>query len=156
MKKTLPVVLLIGLLGVCLTAPAFAGWWGRGPAKGCGPGLGAGCGKGPCYSADKDENLDKARQAFRSESQELRQLLHGKRGLYRELMQQDSPNKDEAAKLWSEIFDLQSKLQQMAATAGIVPGNSRGLDGADASGCQGNGCGYGRRGGWGCDCGGPL
>lgn len=158
MKRTLTVVALVGMLGAASLTPAFAGWWGG--ERGCGPRSGAGCGKGPCSSREGDGNLDQARQVFRDQSQELRQLLFAKKGAYRDLMQQDAPNKDEAAKLWSEIFDLQSKIQQMASASGITRGNGnapcggpcdseRRADAQDQPGC------YGGRGGCGRGCDGP-
>lgn len=162
MKKVLTVIALLGLLGTAFLTPASAGWWGRGAEKGCGAGPGAGCGKGPCASRDNDGSLDKARQELMSQSQELRQQLHGKKGLYRDLMQQDAPNKEEAAKLWGEIFDLQTKLQQMASTSGITPGKGPGntpcggpCAGGSAVDDQDEPGGFAGRGGCGRGCRGP-
>lgn len=147
MKKTLTFMLLSLVLGVTLSTPAVAGWWGRG--AGSGPGN---CG-GPCASQDQDAVLDKARQDFRAQSLELRQQLHDQKAAYRELMGQETPDKEAAAKLWSEIFDLQTKLQQMATAAGL-PGDWRpGRHGVDAA--PGYGCGNGPRGNGGRGCGGP-
>ena len=132
MKKTLTFVLLSLVLGVTISTPALAGWWGRGP--GSGPGN---CGT-PCASRDQDAGLDKARQDFRSESLELRQQLHDRKTAYRELMGQKAPDKEAAAQLWSEIFDLQTSLQQMATAAGLV-GERDGVAGPDTA--PGYGCG---------------
>lgn len=150
MKKTLTFVLLSLVLGVTISTPALAGWWGWG--AGSGPGN---CGA-PCASQDQDAGLDKARQDFRSESLELRQQLHDRKTAYRELMGQKAPDKEAAATLWSEIFDFETKLQQMAMAAGLTGDRSPGLGGAAgpeaAPGC---GCGNGPRGNGGRGCGGP-
>ena len=163
MKRVLTVISLLGLMGAAFLTPASAGWWGRGGEKGCGAGPGAGCGKGSCASRDKEGNLDKARQEFMSQSQELRQQLQGKKGLYRDLMQQDAPNKEEAAKLWSEVFDLQTKLQQMASASGMTHGKGSGNVPCGGPGAGGRGAAeqdeagvFAGRGGCGRGCGGPL
>lgn len=151
MKKTLTFVLLSLVLGVTISTPALASWWGRWP--GFAPGN---CGN-PCACRDQDADLDQARRDFRSESRELRQQLHDRKEAYRELMGQDAPNKAAAAQLWSEIFDLQTELQQMATTAGLAGDRRPGRDADPASGAVvASRCGNGPRGNGGRGCGGPL
>lgn len=152
MKKTLTVMLLSLVMGAAAMTPAWAGRWGRGPESGWGPGCG-----GPCACRQVDDKQEQVRQDFRRQSLEQRQQLQDKKEAYRDLMRQPAPDKDEAAKLWSEIFDLQTKLQQMAAAAGVDPaarGQWQGDDeGPDCWGAKG--CGQGPRGGCGRGCGGP-
>jgi len=147
MKKTLTVMLLSLFMGTAFVATASAGWWGRGPEGGRGPGSGNGC--GTCACRNMADDLDKGRQDLRSQSRELRQQLHDKKGAYQDLMQQDTPNKEEAAKLWSEIFDLQGKIKKMAADPGFKQGKGCRQD-DDATPCEVAGCGKGA-----CGCGGP-
>lgn len=149
MKKTLLVVLLSLVMGTASLSPAFAGWWGRGPEGGRAPGAGPGNGCGPCACRNIDDDLDKGRLEFQGQSRELRQQLRDKKGAYRELLSQDSPDKEEAAKLWSEIFDLQGKIRKIAATTGFGPGKGCRQD-DDPAPCEVAGGGNGPRG-----CGGP-
>lgn len=141
MKKTLVVMLLSLIMGAAFMTPAFADGRGRGDERGWGPG---GC-DGPCACRGADGDRDKARREFQDQSRELRQQLSDKKGAYHEMLDQDNPNKEEAARLWSEIFDLQTKLRKMAGDAGINPDNGRGRKG-DGRSCDGPGCGNTPRG----------
>jgi Spy/CpxP family protein refolding chaperone len=142
--KKLSLLLLSAILGLAFLTPAFAG-------RGLGPGAGAGgsgygpgnCG-GPNFRGELDEQAVQARQEFLDQSKELRQQLYDQKTAYSELMQQETPDKEEAAKLWGGIFDLQTQLQEMAADAGFEPGRWRNA-----------GCGNGPGAGIGRGCNGP-
>lgn len=141
MKKALTVMLLSLLMGAAFMTPAFAGGWGRGGERGWGPG---GC-DGSCASRGGNGDLDKSRQEFQDQTRELRQQLFDKKNAYHEMLDQVNPNKEEAAKLWSEIFDLQAKLRKMAADAGFSPDDLRRGEGGGRA-CGGPACGNGPRG----------
>jgi Spy/CpxP family protein refolding chaperone len=148
--KKLSLLLVSAMLGLISLTPAFAcrGGWGPGGGPG-GYGYGPGYCEGP-YSRgdDRDEQIDQARKKFLDQSKELRKQLYDKKTTYYDLLAQEKPNKEEAAKLWNEIFDLQTQLQQMAADAGFTPRRWRnGGYGYDEDNMPG--CGYGR------DCYGP-
>jgi hypothetical protein len=166
MKKLL-LLLLSAMLGLIFLTPAFAcrGGWGPGEGYG-GYGYGPGCFNGPYYRGVPDDQLDQARQKFLDQSKELRQQLYAKKTTYYDLMAQEKPSKEEAAKLWNEIFDLQTQLQKMAADAGFTPRRWRNKgysnDDYNVPGCgygpgagYGPGGGYGPRGGYGRGCYGP-
>ena len=155
MKKTLTVLALTTIMALGAISPALAGWWGRGWGWGeSGSGTGN-CG-GPCYTQDLDAGNDKARQDFLEESRDLRQQLFDRKEAYFELMGQENPDKEAAAAIWSEIFDLQNQLRKMADEAGVGPAQGRGGDrGYGPADCGGPGCGYGPRGGRGRGCNGP-
>jgi Spy/CpxP family protein refolding chaperone len=139
--KKLSLLLLCAILGLAFLTPAFAGRGGWGPGDGPGRGY---C-NGPNGGA-ADEQTARARQEFLDKSKELRQQLYERKDAYYELMQQETPDKEQAAGLWNEIFDLQTELQQMAADAGFKPGRW---------GNEGFDCGNGPRGGNGRGCNGP-
>ena len=160
MKRTVIVMLLSLVMGAAFLSPALAGRWGRGPEGGWGPGN---CG-GPCACRDADDQDSQARQDFRRQTQELRQQLRDRKDAYHALMRQDAPNKEEAAKLWGEIFDLQTKIHQMAKAAGVAPEEEagRGEGYGPGAGCgkgprcdSGPRCDNGPEAGCGRGCGGP-
>ncbi len=130
MKRLLTIAALAMVLGVAGLEGAEARW-GGGPY-----GAGYGCG-GSCYDQENGEGSE-AWQKFQDETADLREKLYDLRTEYAELLAQDNPDKDEANRIWSEMFDLRQQLQKKADAAGFGPGS-------------GNGRGYGRRGG----CNGP-
>ena len=131
MKRFLTIPVLASVLSVAGLQSVDARW-GEG---GYGPGS-AGC-DGSCYGQENDERSGEW-QKFQDETADLREKLFGLRTEYAEVLAQDAPDKDEANRIWSEMFDLRAQLQKKAADAGFGPGS-------------GNGRGYGRRGG----CNGP-
>jgi zinc resistance-associated protein len=155
--KKLSLLLAAMVLGLFFLTPAFAGrgGWGPGAAAG-GYGYGPGYCDGPYFRGDLDDQAEQARQKFLEQSKELRQQLYDKKTTYYDLMDQEKPDKEAAAKLWGEIFDLQSQLQKMAAEAGFRPGRWRN-DGYGDDGYNGPCGGYGPRGrgGYGRGCYGP-
>jgi len=167
MRKLL-LLLLSAMLGLISLTPAFAcrGGWGLGGGPGS-HGYGPGYGDGPYYrGGDRDEQIDQARKKFLDQSKALRQRLYDRKTTYYDLLAQEKPNKEEAAKLWNEIFDLQTQLQKMAADAGFTPrlwrNEGYGYNEYQVPGCGygpsggfGPGGGYGPRGGYGRDCYGP-
>lgn len=119
MKKTLVTLALAMAVGLAGINMAEARWGGGG----YGPGQG-GCNgpRGGQFSAEDQE----ARQEFFNETKELRTQLREKQAAYFEEMNKETPDKDAANAIWSEIFDLQSQIQAKAAEAGIERGLGRG------------------------------
>ena len=131
MKRLLTVVVLALVLGVAglQTADAQRVQGGYGPGNGS-------C-DGSCYGQENEDN-SAAWLKFQDETLDLRETLFDLRVEYAEVLSQDNPDKDEANRIWSEMFDIREQLQKKAADAGFGSGS-------------GNGRGFGRRGG----CNGP-
>jgi len=159
MKKLVTILAITVVLGLAVlqTAEAGWGWWGRGGERGYGRGYGPGDCGGPRYGRELDEKEIKARDDFFNETKDMRRDLFDKRQEYAALMDQENPDKDKAAQLWSEIFDLQAKLQEKAGAAGFGPRSENRRRGYGSEDCGVPGCGNGPRGGYGYgpgDCGG--
>lgn len=135
MRKVIAATALAVLLGVATYQMADAGPGWRGACGG--PGT-AWCDNGGSNDGSADQATIEARQKFFEESATLRASLHAKRAEYRDLLAQGTVDKDKASALWSEIFDLQTELKQMAADNGMPasPGFSRGFG---RGGCNGPG-----------------
>ena len=115
MKKTvLSLVIIMGLGFVALNS-AEARW-----GSGWGPG---GC-NGPRWGQNTNVNSED-RQEFYNDTFELRELLSEKQDEYYSLMNSDNVDKEQAALLWADVFDLQKELQQKAQEAGLSSGNNR-------------------------------
>jgi len=141
MKKTvltLALIVAVGISGISL-AEARRGGWGPGNGPGAGPG---GC-NGPCREqVQQDPAAAAAQEKFFADSAQLRQELQAKRQEYFAILNQETPDKEQAAQAWSEMFDLQNQLHAMASAAGIERGWGQGgrFGGGGCSG-QGGPCG---------------
>ncbi len=118
MKKAVGTFIFVLAIGIFAYQAAEAG-----------PGWGRGYGPGGCrgYNAENGQGeLDKealeAREQFYEDTQELREQLYNKRNEYFEAMNQDPVDKDQAAQIWSEMFDLQTAMRNKASEAGLKPG----------------------------------
>lgn len=130
MKKILATTALAVILGVATYQMATAGPGWRGGCNGPGAAW--------CENAGTaDQATIEARQKFFDESASLRETLHTKRAEYRDLLSQETVDKDKASALWSEIFDLQAELKQMAVDSGMPAGT--GGPGFGRGGCNGPG-----------------
>ena len=146
---TMAAVIAFGTLSYQYAdAGPFAGPAGYGP--GCG---GCANGNGPAVN---DQDLEE-RDKFYEETTEIRKQLFELRQQYADTLNADPVDKDKAAEIWSQIFDLQNEIRTKAKEQGIVlggPGYCLGPDGyyegdADKSSFRGN-RGFGRQGGrWG-------
>lgn len=162
MKKILATTVVALILGVATFQLADAGRGNcngpncQGQAACQGPGNcqdQANC-QGPanCPNANGgavDQAALDARQKFFEESAPLREKLFAKRGEYQELLRQENVDKDKANALWSEIFDLQTELRQLASDRGLPqagfgpgPGSCNGSGPGAGCGQKGN-CGQG-------------
>ncbi|MBU0479808.1 MAG: periplasmic heavy metal sensor [Proteobacteria bacterium] len=137
MKKVLVVALLVTLAGFTglQTASAGWGWWG-GEGRGNGPGNGPGSCGGPCAEEVSEED-QKARQEFFDATKDLRQQLFDKRSEYADVVNQENPDKEKAAAIWSEMYDLKAQLKEKADGAGFGPGTGKGF--GRRAGCDGSG-----------------
>jgi Spy/CpxP family protein refolding chaperone len=118
MKKLTIVALILacGIIGLQQLAKADTGWGG---GWGCG-------GSGYGYNRQApDRDTQKAWEKFYNDTAQLREQLFAKRSEYNEAMSQDVIDKDLAAKLWGEIFDLQNQIREKATAAGLRPGFGR-------------------------------
>jgi len=125
MKKVTVFALIItfGILALQQLATAGPNWGG---GWGCG---GPGGNGGPDYgynSQAPDKEAQQAWEKFYNETAELREQLYEKRAEYYNVLNQENVDKELAAQLWEEIFDLQTQIREQAATAGIKPGYGRG------------------------------
>lgn len=155
MKKVLAVAILASLIGFATLQTASAGWgWGGGRGNGSGNGPGS-CG-GPCVEGVSDED-QKVRQDFFDETKDLRKQLFDKRGEYSDVINQENPDKEKAAAIWSEMYDLKKQLRDKAEAAGVGPGKGWGRGDCDGSAdCSAQSGREGRRGrGNGQGCNGP-
>ena len=126
MKKVTVFALIItfGIIAVHQLATAGPGWGGRG--WGCGGSGGSG---GPGYGYNRqapDKGTNQAWEKFYNDTAELREQLYAKRAEYYNALNQENVDKEKAATLWDEIFDLQTTIREKAVTAGIKPGYGRG------------------------------
>ena len=120
MKKATVFVMVItfGLIAVQQLATAGPGWGGGG--WGCG---------GPGYGYNRqapDQGTNQAWEKFYNDTAELREQLYAKRAEYYDVLNQENVDKDKAATLWGEIFDLQTQIREQAEIAGVKPGYGRG------------------------------
>jgi Spy/CpxP family protein refolding chaperone len=126
MKKATVFVMVItfGLIAVQQLATAGPGWrGGYGGGWGCGGPGGSGYG----YNRQApDQGTNQAWEKFYNDTAELREQLYAKRAEYYDVMNQESVDKDMAAMLWGEIFNLQTQIREQAAAAGVKPGYGRG------------------------------
>ncbi len=123
MKKVTVFVMAITFGIIAVQQLATAGPGGRG-----GYGGGWGCG-GPGYGYNRpapDKENQQAREEFYNDTIELREQLYAKRAEYYDVLNQENADKELAAILWGEIFDLQTQIREQATTAGIKPGYGRG------------------------------
>jgi Spy/CpxP family protein refolding chaperone len=105
-----------------------------GPGQRGGYGGGWGCGgpggyDGPGCEYNRqglDKESQQAWEMFYNDTAELREQLYAKRAEYHNVLNQENVDKDLAAQLWSEIFDLQTQIREKAITAGVKPGYGRG------------------------------
>ena len=138
-KKIILAVVLVSAIGVAGLQVATASPWGGGPSKWGGPGCDGNCG----YYGNQQRALqldDKARDAFLSETVEVRKALAVKKAEKRALMLNDNPDPKKVADLTGEIFELREKLQAKAQEKGIEqPGYGRG---PGSCGCGGPGPGH--------------
>ncbi|MBU0673587.1 MAG: periplasmic heavy metal sensor [Proteobacteria bacterium] len=135
MKKSIAVLTAIAVFGLVGVQAATAG-------RGFG---GNGFCNGDCQSGEYTSEDFQKREQFRTDTTELRRQLFEKRGEYAQILDQENPDKDAAAQLWSEIFDLESQLRQQADAAGIE--NFGKGQGRGRGGCNGPFSGRSRTGG---------
>jgi hypothetical protein len=128
-RRFIVLGLVTALTLITYTYNAEAGGCGRG----CG---GGGCNSGFSQQAPTPEELQ-AQENFFNDTAALREQLFEKRAEYFDVLSQDNPDKDLAAQIWSEMFDLQTQLREKAAEAGIETGFG---PGPGPRGC-GQGCG---------------
>lgn len=116
MNKRLTAITLAAVLGIFVSHAAYARWAG-------GPGTGNGYGPGSCGNCNKMAVVDsEAKRAFLEETATMRTELVEKRSAYFALMNNsETPDKEEAQLLWSEMFDLQQQIQAKAIEAGMDP-----------------------------------
>lgn len=115
------------ILGVVLvSAIAFAGMqnaganpWGGGPNKWGGSPCGQCDGSGFSGQQQLNDTSIEARNAFLSETVELRKALATKNAEKRALMLGDNPDASRVAQLTGEVFDLREQLQSIAQEKGI-------------------------------------
>ena len=126
MKKVTVFALIItfGIIAVHQLATAGPGWGGRG--WGCGGSGGSG---DPGYGYNRqapDKEAQLAWEKFYNDIAELREQLYAKRSEYYDAVNRENVDKELAARLWSEIFDIQTQIHEQATTAGLKPGSGRG------------------------------
>ena len=127
MKKVTVFALIItfGFFALQQLATAGPGWGGGG--WGCCGGPGGNDGPGHGYNRQApDKEAQQAWEEFYNDTEELREQLYTKRAEYYDVLNQENVDKELAAQLWSEIFDIQTQIREQAATAGIKPGSGRG------------------------------
>ena len=119
MKKIVTGVALFVAAGFVALHGAEARWGGN-----PGQGLGAYC-NGPGLNQQVD--LDQASlEKFWSETEDLRNLLAEKRNEYFETMNSEDPDKEYAAQIWSEMFDLKLQIREKAEALGLERGFAMG------------------------------
>ena len=104
MNKSIAAVAVVLLVG-------FAGFQ-IAEARGDGSGN---RGRGPCNGACINQNSEIDQEAyaqFFADTTELRGLLVEKRSDYFAVLNQDNPDKEYAAQLWSEMFDIREQIQE--------------------------------------------
>lgn len=136
-KKIFLAVVLVSAIGIAGLQAANAGPWGGGPHMWGGPSCDGDCGQ---YGYNRSLQIDdKARDAFLTETVELRKALAVKKAEKRALMLNDNPDPKKVADITGEIFELREKLQAKAQERGIdQPGYGRG---PGSCGCDGPGSG---------------
>ena len=112
MKKYVLAAALIGAIGFTGISMADArGNYGYGPGSGdCG-------GYGYCNKVDYSEADNEKGAAFFEETKETRKEIFVKRSELDALMRQDNPDEKKVAKLTGEIYDLQTLMEEKAASA---------------------------------------
>jgi zinc resistance-associated protein len=74
-----------------------------------------------------DEATMKARDAFLTETVDLRKSMAQKRAEQRAVMNSTTPDPARAAKIAGELFDLREQLRNKAQAAGLPPGMMMGM-----------------------------
>jgi len=115
MKKfsVVALVLVVGIIGLQQLAKAGPGW-------GCG-GTGYGANR-QTPSSETQQNWEN----FYKDTAPLREQIFAKWSEYNEAMSQEVIDKELAAKLWGEIFDLQTQIREKATAAGLRLGREGG------------------------------
>lgn len=107
MKKTIMTLALIVAVGITGINMAEAGWGGcNGPGG---------------WNSDTSftyEDMEK----FHDDTADLRKQMFEKRNEYYEAMNQETPDKERAQQIWSEMFDLQNAMHAKALANGMMPG----------------------------------
>jgi len=133
MKKQLVAIALIS--GLALAGTASANW-------GKGNGGHGGCGNSSMMRGQMSQQLDPATQdkvkQFFKDNQELRKEMVMKRAVKKALMQSQSPDPVEVAKVTGELFDLRMAMREKAEVAGVDQ-----YVGPGRRGCSGPGGGRG-------------
>ena len=130
MRRLLTVVVLALVLAVAGLQSAEA----RRSGGAYGPGSGS-C-DGSCYGQENEE-ISGAWQQFQEETADLREKLFDLRVEYADVLDQDNPDKEEANRIWSEMFDIREQLQKKASDAGFGPGSANGRGFGSRGGCNG-------------------
>lgn len=118
MKKSILALGLALLAGFAVSPMVEAGW-----------GVKGNCGQAYCDSAGCGQNTEVDQEAydkFYEDTAELRELMVEKRSEYFAAMNEESPDKEYAALIWSEMFDLKEQLREKAEAAGIEVGPGMG------------------------------
>jgi Spy/CpxP family protein refolding chaperone len=105
---------VISLVGLGASAFAHGGkGWGGGYGN-HGPGGNSGCGKGygDSLSEEEVEQIERQREAFFEQTQDLRSSLREKRRELRSELSNDEPDAVKAAGLQQEISELRAQLDQ--------------------------------------------
>jgi Spy/CpxP family protein refolding chaperone len=114
MKKQLVALALIS--GLALTGTASANW-------GHGSGGSGGCGNSSMMRGQMLQQLDPAIQEkvqqFFKDNQALRKEMAMKRAVQKALMQSQTPDTAEIAKVTGELFDLRMTMREKAEAAGV-------------------------------------
>lgn len=141
-KKIVLGIILVSAIAVAGLQNAGAGQWGGGPNKWGG----SQCGEcdGSRYSGQQqlDDKSIEARDAFLSETVELRKGIATKKAEKIAIMRGENPDAKRVAQLTGEMFDLREQLQSKAQEkglkdAGFGRGQGRGCDGPGPRGSQG-------------------
>jgi Spy/CpxP family protein refolding chaperone len=156
--KKLTLVLMAVVLGVFLTAPAFA--FGPTDGRGPGPGYGPGNGRGPEYYGNagfnrlnlSDEQKTKVEALVTASQKEIRPLsekMFDKSVALRRLWLQSNPDKDKIIALQKEVRTLRDQIQdkttamRLEMRKQLTPEQNEKL----ANSRWGRGSGFGPRGG---------
>lgn len=140
-KQIVLAVVLVSAIGMAGLQNAGARPWGGGPNSWGGPNCGQCDGYGNQRQLQLDPKSEEARNAFLSETVELRKSIATKRAEKRALMLNDNPDPKRVGELTGEIFDLREQLQSKAQEKGIEKNRYGRGKGPGSCGCDGPGPG---------------
>ena len=141
-KKIVLGIVLVSAIAVAGLQNAGAGPWGGGPNKWGGPQCGECDGSGYRGQQQLDEKSIEARDAFLSETIELRKGIATRKAEKQALMRGENPDAKRVAQLTGELFDMREQLKNLAQEKGLEDvgfnrGSRRGCGGPGPRGFQG-------------------